>query len=223
MRDRLRFRHADLEEGKETRLAEKGLDFPRSAYWYVQRSEGAFGRIGVLWTPNRLGKLGSTSGATAFDTGGLWFEYIKTEPPMPDPSERARFAHEQMAAGAELEERFSAWLAAGYPDDPVAYLFGKVPQDHVAKIICDAKVNEARAWSWELRIDVRAVKSTELAPDEIYWTEADYEAFEAWIQLEDDLLSATEQSTLLDRCQSMSIFDEEPKTAVIERLRETVS
>jgi hypothetical protein len=179
--------------------------------------------VGILWRPGKLEDLGHESGVTAFDTGGLWFEHIKTDPPLSQPAERAAFTQSMRRDGAELEALFSSWLINAYPDDAVAYLFGRVPHVHVPQIILDEKVNQPRAWSWEMRIDSRSVSSMILAPSDIYWMEEDYEAFEAWIQEEDDVLSVREKSSLLAHCKSLSTFTPQPKTAIFEKLRETLT
>jgi hypothetical protein len=220
---RLSKRFGEIPPSESTREAEEGLDFPASAYWYVWRSDLAFGGMATIWKPGaEFATSPSGAGASPFDTGGLWHGHVITEPALGTDSEKRTFAAEQQCALPACAGVFQTWLEVGYGESPTAYVDGTVPSAHVPSVSLDLAKNTCRAWTWELRLASADIGADTIAPTEIFWRELDYEQFEAWA-MKDSTLPPSERLQILKNARQMSRFSNLPTKDLKTRLYELIA
>lgn len=214
-----------LQPSPATVASERSLGYPPSAYWFVLRSEEAFGRIGIVWRINLPAwppsRSSDEASAAPFDTGGLAHDHMAVAPPFQDNVEKQTFLRSEEIILDAFPRRFNDWLHAGYPGSSTDYVNGIPPTDHVARIVLDATQNSSRAWTWELRIAVAHATDTAIEPLEIYWTESDYEEFEAWT-VRHPTLSHAERVEAIDHAFATSRFTNQPAQDLKARLRELI-
>jgi hypothetical protein len=222
---RLRHDFSFIKSSPSTEASERSLDYPPSAYWFVLRSEEAFGRIGIIWRINTPAWPSSRSSKEAsvapFDTGGLAHDYMAVAPPFQDTAEKQAFLRGEEIILDAFPQRFDEWLQAGYSGTSTDYVNGVAPAHHVARIVLDAKQNSSRAWTWELRIAVDYATDNAIEPLEIYWTESDYEEFEAWA-VRHPTLSQAERVQVINHAFEISKFTNRPGQDLRARLYELV-
>jgi hypothetical protein len=164
--------------GEETAVAESGLGFQPSCYWYICRTEGDFGHIVFLWTEEHDVSWGSSDAATPFDTGGVWHEKIVFDPLLSDSGRKQFVAAHSQPVSAWLGE-FVTWLQANY-DRTADYIRGVPPRAGVPGIVYDSQ-NEPRAWTWEARLEKSSYRR-QVGIRKVFWTADDRRAFENWIE-----------------------------------------
>lgn len=223
VRDRLAYRFERIRPNDATALAEAGLRYPRSAYWYLHRSDPAFGRVATLWTLVGSLRVRKSEGTgTPFDTGGVWNDHVIAKPPFSDGADKATFVREHEEGVQDLLTAFELWLIAGHGSAPANYLNGVAPTSHVPRIVLDAGLNDPRAWTWELRLAAATASPESIVPTAIVWPESEYDAFEVWLVNNDTTLSALERSRLLADVRAMSIFTRDPTTAIFQILHDSL-
>jgi len=77
-----------LPAGRKTLEAEAGLGLDPSWYWYVARTDSAFGHGVFFWRAQDQGWPDGARGVCPFDTGGLWQGHVRTASPTPTPEAR---------------------------------------------------------------------------------------------------------------------------------------
>ena len=138
-----------------TRGAERGLGITgRPYYFYALRADKNFGLVvfllseieGVDWPP-------AARGATPFDSGGLWFGMIATDPPL-NPSDRRGFFNTHDVPLAGWYAAFGTYIGTRYKTI-ADYVRGSAPatdtQNSGPAIAMDAPT-DPRAWTWEVRV-----------------------------------------------------------------------
>lgn len=216
LRDRLSYQFQRLRPQRKTEQAEDGLGYSRSAYWYVCRSDAAFGRLGALWSL-AAPPASRTATGVPFDTGDLWHGEIHVSPAFTDALDKASFVNSVECLATDLLRDFESWLAKAYPSSAISYLDGLIPATHVPRITL-TDVNKAHAWTWELRVDVDADLPTIIRLVRIFWSEAEFEEFEVWMQRNDDAFSTGERDGFLSTCHDLSVFTNEPVGTVRDHL-----
>jgi hypothetical protein len=198
--------------GAATEAAELGLGLPPSLYWYVFRTDEDFGHIVFLW--ETTGDLVATDGAvTPFDTGGVWQGHITTDPAL-DPEVRSRFVAVHSRPVSEWLETLQLWIRANY-SGTAGYVLGEPPRIGVPGIVYDSR-NQARAWTWEARIEKAAYRQ-QVGIRHVFWSADDRKAFEDWVESVDSGLDERMAETLLVVVERASV--EIPRT---ERANEEV-
>lgn len=187
-----------------TQRAEHGLGVSgKPYYFYSLRAEGNFGLVvfllgeveGVEWPPG-------AKGATPFDSGGLWFGDIVTDPPLNESGRRGFFETHDVAL-ADWRAAFRTYIDTRYKAI-TDYIRGTVavtgtPQRNSRPAVVMGAPNEPRAWTWEVRVphqliarrlEVRAVCISEENRDRyLGWlwdhsplTTSESSRIEKWIQ-----------------------------------------
>ncbi len=139
-----------------TNEAEIGLGISPSFYWFIARTEEAYGG-GIFFDfvdPETC--KGIDGGVCPFDTGGLWKGYIKTDPPFDNDDERREFFSKNNTPLDSWSKNFRDYINENYSrfDD---YVEGKAPITGIIEIRDDG-FNKPRAWTWEGRIVLSQVK-----------------------------------------------------------------
>ena len=138
-----------------TQSAERGLGISdKPYYFYALRADRRFGsvvfllsEIGVDWPPD-------ARGATPFDSGGMWFGKIATNPPLDQSGRRDLFKTHDVPLVAWRSE-FETYIGTRY-STVADYVRGSAPnasthpQDGHAIVM--GEPNEPRAWTWEVRV-----------------------------------------------------------------------
>lgn len=138
-----------------TRRAEHGLGISGMPYYfYALRADENFGLVvfllseieGVDWPPD-------ARGATPFDSGGLWFGMIATDPPLHQRGRRGFFKAHDVPLAA-WHPAFGTYIGTRYKT-LADYVRGGAPATDTRNsgpaIVMDAP-NDPRAWTWEVRV-----------------------------------------------------------------------
>ena len=147
-----------------TQSAERGLGISdKPYYFYALRADRRFGSVvfllreidGVNWPPD-------ARGATPFDSGGMWFGKIATNPPLDKSGWRSLFKAHDVPLVA-WRSAFETYIGTRY-STVADYVRGIAPtsthaQDGYAIVM--GEPNEPRAWTWEVRVP------HQLAPDHL--------------------------------------------------------
>lgn len=139
-----------------TRRAQHGLGISGEPYYfYASRADRRFGSAvfllgeveGVDWPP-------AAKGATPFDSGGMWFGKIATDPPLNQNERRDLFeAHDVPLVS--WRPAFETYIGTRYTR-AADYVRGDVaahphPRTSGPTVIMGGP-NESRAWTWEVRV-----------------------------------------------------------------------
>jgi hypothetical protein len=161
-----------------TTAAETGLGIPPSWYWYVARTETAFGRTLSFWSTAVDPWLADERGVCPFDTGGLWHGFIKTKPPLANGAKKKELFGRYDLILSGWGPKFHLYLRESYtaPED---YVHGQCPTKRLPEIL-PVPENSSRAWTWEARVRRDATKGRVLL-ERLYCLEEDKLAFLEWL------------------------------------------
>lgn len=150
--DVLQGRCAEVEPSRTTVEAEDGLDIAdRPSYFFVMRTEQAFGRAVFVYTDNGTSdQTGEGGGATPFDSGGLWHGHLCTEPPI-GRDQRLDLFRAANASLADWQRDFGDYVRINY-SRLEEYVLGSSPKQGTPPIVPRSPPNSARAWTWEVRV-----------------------------------------------------------------------
>ncbi len=139
-----------------TQSAERGLGISgKPYYFYALRTDRRFGFVvfllseveGVDWPPD-------AKGATPFDSGGMWFGKIATDPSLNQTGRRGFFKTHDVPL-ISWRSAFEAYIGTSYKSiaDYVggSAVAGTRPQNSGPAIVM-GEPNEPRAWTWEVRV-----------------------------------------------------------------------
>jgi hypothetical protein len=164
----------------KTSEAEEGLRIKSSCYFYLFRTDQEFGYVVFVWTPAREDWAAGDGGACPFDTGGLWHDRMVTDPVLRTGDEKRAFFARHDCPLDSCASRFSSYLERNYVGTEEAYIDGHPPAEGVAEIF-KAPPNNARSWTWEVRIRRdRLPGGIEL--ERITWNEEQVRSFVDWIR-----------------------------------------
>ena len=143
---------SEISPGKSTKEAERGLDIPRSYYWYVHRAPHLYGYMVFCWEPDNISPdIGG--GVCPFDTGGLWCGCINTNPPLNTASEKLVFFRRRRRDLRLWYEEFVDYLERNY-DKVSGYIKGEKPRSDLREITT-ANANNTfpdLGWTWEVHV-----------------------------------------------------------------------
>ena len=170
---------------RRTRTTERGLGIlGKPYYFYVLRAEEDYGLVVfVLGEVENAAWPAGARGATPFDSGGLWWNKIVTEPELDDDGRRAFFACRDVPL-VDWRSAFEKYVQTRYVTVS-SYLEGSAPEpgrespDPEVTIV-KGSPNDKRAWTWEVRVphDLVADRLDLLA---IYMTGDDRDAYLKWL------------------------------------------
>jgi hypothetical protein len=130
-----------------TRAAEAALGFAPSLYFYVGFAHPDFGDAVLVYEPESFDA--NPGGATPFDTGGLYHQYIRADG-VTTPDERRTYVARHEVGLDQWRAQFAAYLAAHF-STPAAYVRGDRPiVDDASRRLSTAA--DRRAWTWEVRL-----------------------------------------------------------------------
>ena len=104
-----------IERVPKTIQAESGLGIAGlPVYYFVMRTERAFGRVVFVYVCHEAVDSPPDGGATPFDSGGLWHGHVHTDPEMAQDEKRHFFA-EATVQLSDWNETFEAYVRENYP------------------------------------------------------------------------------------------------------------
>ena len=131
-----------------SREAEAAFGFEACLYFYVGWSHPSFGDVVLLYEPDRFDA--DSGGATPFDSGGFYLDYIKVVGVQTAP-EKLAYVHERNVALDAWRREFGRYVSRHFASVK-AYVLGDRPtSDDVSHRLRDA--SERRAWTWEVRLE----------------------------------------------------------------------
>jgi hypothetical protein len=136
--------------------AEMGFGISPSFYWFISRTDEAYGG-GIFFDfvdPEIC--EGINGGVCPFDTGGLWKGYIKTNPPLDNDAKRRDFFLKNDTPIHLWAKTFRDYINENYSRF-VDYVDGKAPKKGIPGIRDDG-FNKPRAWTWEGRMVLNMVE-----------------------------------------------------------------
>ncbi len=170
---------------KKTKIAERELGIDgKPYYFYVLRAGEDFGLVVLVLSEVEDAKWPADArGATPFDSGGLWWNKIATDPELNDAGRRAFFACRD-APLTDWRSRFEKYIQT-YHVTVSNYLEGNVPEpgneppDPGITVVKGSR-NDKRAWTWEVRVphDLAAGCLDLLS---VYMTEDDRDDYLDWL------------------------------------------
>lgn len=170
----------------QTQKAEAGLGIGGSPYYfYALRAEEDFGFVVLMLRETEgINWPSEARGATPFDSGGLWFGKVKTDPALDGAGRRMFFRHQEvplagwrLAFETYIQTRYRAVSEYRKGQPPNA---GGASQSPVASIVSGSP-NSARAWTWEVRIPHRLV-ADRLELHAAYMTDHDRDRLYDWVR-----------------------------------------
>ena len=142
---------------RRTRTAERGLGIDgKPYYFYVLRAEEDYGLVVfVLREVENAVWPADARGATPFDSGGLWWNKIATEPKLDDAGRRAFFACRDVPL-VDWRSTFEKYVQTRYVTVS-SYLEGNAPEPGSESpdpeiTVVKGYPNDKRAWTWEVRV-----------------------------------------------------------------------
>lgn len=139
----------EIGKTKSTSDSEVGLGIPRSWYWFIARTELVFGNGTFLFDVRTTSYQATDGGACPFDTGGLWFGFIITDPPLANVDDIRKFFHQYKVDLNLWATTFKDYVGSNYVDY-AAYVGGKPPdKGQGVPDIVKGPPNTTRAWAWE--------------------------------------------------------------------------
>lgn len=173
---RLSLDYSRIHQGEKTQQAEQGLGFSPCTYYFVARSEPGFGDSSILFDAQRVDKADTTP----FDSGGLWFDHIRTSVPLTTPEEHRRFVHEATGAARSRESEFGAWVHGNF-GDRTDYVSGEPPKIGCS---CDQVLvdpSNSRTWVWECRVERSDLMSSGLRPVQLVISKDRFDHYRQWV------------------------------------------
>ena len=165
--------------------AERGLGIVGEPYYfYVLRAEDTYGFVvfvvneaeGTVWPQD-------ARGATPFDSGGWWLDKIRTDPQLDEPARQDAFRKLDVPL-RDWQGAFEQYIGSRY-DHVGDYLEGRAPESRrelgdTKFAIIEGQPNEARAWTWEVRVPHELIPSR-LILREVYMEEGDRDEYLDWL------------------------------------------
>lgn len=169
----------------QTIEAERGLGIVgKPYYFYVLRAERIYGFVvfvlseaeGAVWPQD-------ARGATPFDSGGWWLEKIRTDPALDETERKAAFRKLDVPLRG-WQEAFERYIDSRY-GRVGDYLEGRAPDSgcdsaETGFAIIKGKPNEARAWTWEVRVPHQLIPGR-LTLRKVYMTERCRHDYIEWV------------------------------------------
>jgi hypothetical protein len=175
---RLRLEYDKLGRGGKTKATEDGLGMDPSAYWYVASLEREFAYLATLSTDAL--KPGGPGIACAFDTGGLWHDWITLVSPLGTPAQKREFFQRNRYSMDGYQSAMKSWLDAAYDQPPVVdYSSGVKPRVHTIPEVRIA--DDKRSWTWEVSIAVDSAAASFPPATSLHMTEQQYDQYESWV------------------------------------------
>ena len=167
----------------QTREAESGLGIAgRPYYFYVLRAEGDFGLIVFVLNESEDARWPSKAkGATPFDSGGLWWGKVVTNPALDDAAQRTFFQHHDVPL-ADWKTAFAKYIDTHY-GTVADYLKGSPPGSGLQNsgtVLIKGNPNDKRAWTWEVRVP-HGLAAGRLDLRAVYMTDAYYRDYLVWL------------------------------------------
>ena len=171
------------ERSDSTEEAETGLGIDgKPHYFYVMRTEHQYGFIVFLFAEVAGAKWPSGAcGTSPFDSGGWWHGKITTSPCLDGAARRRRFKDLDRPL-EEWQSAFSAYITSAYATNPMLnYVNGQPPTTGcVPEIVLAEPPNDARAWTWEVRIPHSLVASR-VQLVSVCMTDEDEKVYRRWL------------------------------------------
>lgn len=186
--ERLVGRHDRIQNSSKTLAAEIGLNIGHCAYFYIGRCDPDFGDHVVGYRR----PISSTVRVAPFDTGGLWYGYINTQPALV-PSEKQKLVDENSHKLGDFERAFQAWGSVAYASsapfpDSAPYTEGRKPLVHSAtEIDLTSAAATPRWWTWEGRVASTSSETKSLESFRLYMTDRDKEEYVRWLRNNGDI------------------------------------
>lgn len=141
-----------IHQGDNTVIAELGLNIPTSWYWYIGRTEKAFGHAIFFSSVAKNGWAEEEGGMCPFDTGGLWHNYIETNQrhDIHDVDFKKSLFDKHNKPLENWPDVFREYIRRNYINFS-NYVKGEIPGEGVTDII-KGPPNNSKAWTWEGRI-----------------------------------------------------------------------
>lgn len=139
--------------------AECGLHLRECVYLYVGRCQPEFSDSAICYVdPDSC-----DADVSPFDTGGIWFGDIPTDPAIDGADDARAFLSRYTYKHDAYLAQFRAWVDECY-DAPADYIAGEKPSRPHAETIDLEATCDARAWTWEMRIPKIEFPSVSLEP-----------------------------------------------------------
>jgi hypothetical protein len=175
---RLRLEYDKLGRGENTKASEDGLGMDPSAYWYVARLEPDFAWVATLSTDAL--RQGGPGMACAFDTGGLWHDWITLVVPLTTPAQKRDFLRRNRYSLDGYHPTMRSWLDSAYEPQPVVhYSRGVQPKVHTIPEVSIA--DDTRSWTWEVSVSVNCPAASFPPATSLHMTEQRYDQYESWV------------------------------------------
>lgn len=188
---RLRKEHHLLRSGEKTIEAEVGLGLTPCAYFYVGRCEPEFSDHSIAFEDCDAFE----AGVSPFDSGGLWFGHVVTNPPLGSQAEVRSFLELHTLGRDAYGLVFEGWLSTNY-GDPTEYVDGAVPVACFAPEVEIAQDSDARSWTWEMRVPMEEFPVAHLRPVAICLSLPRFQQLTQWI-IDEGAFSMEERADLL--------------------------
>ena len=206
---------------QQTLEVERGLGIGgKPYYFYVLRAVDGYGFVVfVLSEVENVAWPAHARGATPFDSGGLWFGKIHTNPPL-----QAKAA-ERQEAFKTLNVPLSGWRSAfeqyilSHYSTVGDYLKGRAPESEsqplIGFTIIKGQPNTAQAWTWELRIP-HSMIAGRVRLRAVYMDAEDRDDYINWLWDKDSPLTDRESSQIGRWIEKNVIVPKQGETAVRE-------
>lgn len=158
----------DIPCRSKTLEAETGLGIPNSFYSYIGRANLLYGNGLFFLNIETDGWEESDKGICPFDSGGLWFDYIYTEPVLSSETDKRLFFNKYDNPLNNWDLVFNNYMKSNYSDYK-KYIEGFPPDISNGCVeIIKTKNNQENAWTWEGRIDKKRIDEDRLEVTKFY-------------------------------------------------------
>lgn len=135
--------------------AESGFEIVPSWYSYIGRAEVIYGNGIFFFQVGTSNWESDDRGVCPFDSGGIWWGHIETNPKLPDNNQKKKkaFFEEYEIPLNKWFDSFRKYIVKNYSDYS-KYVKGDPPDIHhgIESIIKTTPPNTDLAWTWEGRV-----------------------------------------------------------------------
>ena len=193
-------------------------------YFYVLRAEDTYGFVvfvvneaeGIVWPQD-------ARGATPFDSGGWWLDEIRTEPQLDETARQAAFRKRDVPL-RDWQDTFEQYIRSRY-GQVGEYLEGRAPEsgsdlEDTDFAIVKGRPNEARAWTWEVRVPHELIPGR-LILRAVYMEREDCHDYIEWLW--HDSLLADSECLRVERWIRSHVEMPKPHDSVLSAVRQSVA
>jgi hypothetical protein len=211
---RLSLSYEELGVGGGTGKSESELRWADHAYFSINCPWPSYELRVAVFRPDAV--LDRSTSVTPFDSGGMINGDVHLKEGR-DGSLQARKAlvRKYNLALSDARDAFPDWINANY-DARGQYEAGDKPSvDPLATEVLADDPNDARAWSWEARSEIRSELAAGLTLRHVYLTSLDWQDYSKWVRRQYPETS----EEMLDKIESLGPVHPEPLKSMRDDLK----